>query len=99
MKIKRLRKIITKYRHYAVIMSEGMFGDFFGYVGLPNDSFRVVLGRNRKDALRRYLERYRRIHNHYPDYYMKGYMFRECPKKFGFFCVIDETKRQTFYRI
>jgi len=98
MNVARLRKLVNRYQHYAVIMSDGLFGNFFGYVGLPNDSFRVILGRNKKHALRRYLERYKRIHNKYPRNYMRGMFFRECPEQFGMYCVIDKNKKQTFYR-
>ena len=100
MTIRKLRKLVTRYKHYAVIESEMLFGHFFGYTGMmPNSSFTVLLARNRRNAVRRYAERYRRRHHHYPDYYMKGMMLIKCPLRFGRYCVIDENKDQTFFRM
>ena len=99
MKIKRLRRMVSQYEHYAVIQSEGLFGHFFDFVGMPNDSFVVVLARNKRNAVRRYEERHKRKFHSYTDFYMKGLLLHECSKRFGRYCVINKKKEQTFYRL
>ena len=93
-----LRKYAKCCKNYAVIESDGLFGDFFGYVGVPNDSFTVVLALNKKHAVRRYCKRYYLKHNRYPDYYNPYAFIHSIPMKFSRYCVIEKgTKKQTFY--
>lgn len=93
-----LRKLAQHCDSYAVIESEGLFGDFFGFAGMPNSSFTVVSAYSKKNAVRRYCKRYYLKHNAYPDYYKHGWTLRKIPKKFGRYCVIEKgTKKQTFY--